>query len=166
MDEYLPVGSGPRHPVGEPTVKDKERAAIKGRVKRYLRKWEGRLGMLSWTRSYDWRDEPIEPCAEGDAYQVGARTFAEWQYLHVHYKLYLPALAKLDDEDLEELIVHEFMHTGLDELVKSAGQPDAAMHEERVVVWLTRCYLHLANNPFPIPKPKEKKCTSGAQNNG
>jgi hypothetical protein len=84
---------------------DKEFNAQQKRVKKVWSKWYDALG-LSWYRiDRYWNRSRNEDCAD----EV-ANTATNWQYRTAAITFNLPACVDLDDDKLEEVIVHEMSH--------------------------------------------------------
>ena len=130
---------------------DKEFAAAKARVWKYVRKWDEPLGLRWWRQAHEWCREPIGEASEGRF--VGGRATVDWKYRLVTYQWYLPGLAKLLNDDIEETVVHEMMHVLVAEMRQWENANDALDHEERCCTVLARAFQYIADNPFP----KEKK---------
>lgn len=84
------------------------------------------------------------------------RTFMEigtsWQYQHADMAVWIPECYHQSDEQIEEDVVHEFMHMLVNEMradpkigPKDEDSIDLHNHEERVVTSLARSLTHLRN---------------------
>lgn len=131
-------------------MKDKEFAAEKKRVQKYIKKWDLPLGIRWWEQIHDWCDEPI---GEGEGgLEAGAQVTVEWKYCRVIFQWYLPGLAVMSEESLERTVVHEMAHVLIEEAVQARTKDDAQDHKERCTELLARAFLYLARNPFPVEK--------------
>lgn len=88
---------------------DDEFEAQKERVLAALIPWLKRLG-LGWYRiEHKWeRDQGSR--IPGSAFATGAVVETQWEYRQAQINWYLPTLALMDDEALDNLIVHELVH--------------------------------------------------------
>jgi Zn-dependent peptidase ImmA (M78 family) len=83
-------------------MNDKAAEAQKKRVDKYLKKWrEAGFGWwkidVTWSRG-DHEDEAPATC------------YCQWEYRQAEITFYLPAIAKLTDEEVEGVVVHELSH--------------------------------------------------------
>lgn len=84
---------------------DKEYREQKLRVRRFWDKWHDAIGMGWWRINLTWdraRDE--------ESPNQLAVTSSSWQYRTGHVTFNLPECAAVDDETLEETVVHELCH--------------------------------------------------------
>lgn len=84
---------------------DKEYRDQKARVKRFWDKWFTTLGLGWWVVDLYWersRDEE-HPSQLGE-------TSSKWQYRSAAVTFNLPEIATVDDDRLEECVVHEMVH--------------------------------------------------------
>lgn len=96
---------------------DKEYREQMKRVQKYIDKWFNTLGLgwyevdLHWSRVDD--DEEKD---------TAAKTTWRWQYRTAAITFYLPTIAELSDDKLENAVVHEFAHILTGSMVQN--QPD------------------------------------------
>jgi hypothetical protein len=117
-----------------------------GRVQRLIDWWGEELGIRAcWKVHYKFirescRDEP----------EAAMETFVRWQYAHATFSVFLPAAEEQDDEELENMVVHEFMHLLLNEMrplrdksdpVTSALWEEERCHEEHAATTLARAFI-------------------------
>lgn len=97
-----------------------------------IRKWVPILGLEAWKIDIDleFRHDYL-PC----------RVSALWAYLHAHLQVNVPLLFTLNDEQLEETIVHELVHVVLSELRDDSKEED--LHEERTATILARAFMRI-----------------------
>lgn len=84
---------------------DKQFEKERRRVRKLWDKWFRPIGMGWWQVDLSWareRDED-EPATAG-------LTTTNWQYRTAHVTFFLPSTAELNDEKLEEVVVHELVH--------------------------------------------------------
>ena len=110
--------------------------SAKERTKTLVEFWQAQLG-LDWltfkhnyTTAYD-SDDP-HTCACTEAY---------WQYRDVKFTWYLPAIARLDDDELEDVVVHEFVHSMIAPIEQNMDDDDADLCEFAVEN-VCRAFLH------------------------
>ena len=114
-------------------MKDRDWRALRGRLRRLRKPWFDRLGLKGWEIVFEYVDGPLETDAIS---QAVATTTVQWQYKSAVISYSLPALTEKVDEELEEMIVHEFLHI----LVHEMREGDIK-HEERVVTELSRSFI-------------------------
>lgn len=73
---------------------------------------------------------------EVDVHSSLALCESDWRYMTAVIKVNLDLLASVNEEDLEEIVVHELMHVILGEMHESG-----MAHEERVATFLARSFL-------------------------
>lgn len=111
-------------------------AAQQKRIEKLWKKWCDRLGMYGWDVTRTYHDGPYIQ-ADGLNSDGGvASTSARWQYKHGAIAFDVTQTAKLSDERLEYVVVHEIMHIWLNEM-----RSDGLDHEERVATELAWAFL-------------------------
>jgi predicted SprT family Zn-dependent metalloprotease len=65
-----------------------------------------------------------------------ANCTAHWMYLTARIQVNLLALEYIDNDDLEDVAVHELCHILVNEM-----REGELHHEERVVTWLTKAFF-------------------------
>lgn len=83
---------------------DKEYRSAKSRVEKLIEKWFKPIGMGWWQVYIDYNR------GYSDELTTIAITNCNWQYRTGHIEFFLPVCQELNDEKLEEAIVHEFCH--------------------------------------------------------
>lgn len=121
-------------------MNDREFKEQMKRVNKLVDVWYARLGRAinGHKITYTWGRDPKTGDAEGHKTCAATRTL--WQYLDSTITFYLPSCALLADEDLEEIVVHEYMH-----IICGPMAPDEAMPCEELVATqlaraMIRCY--------------------------
>lgn len=118
-------------------------------------KWCKPIGLGWWriTLSYDRTGESFkdsESTENGYHSGVAARCFPDWRYSVATIVCNMPELARLDDEQLEYIFVHELMHIFLHEMREGANERKQLPHEERVATALAKAFIwhaeHLQSN--------------------
>lgn len=84
---------------------DKEYREQKRRVQKVWDRWYTPLGMNWWRIDCNWERE-----REEDSWHTIGKTYCNWEYRTANITFYLPACVDLNDDKLEEAIVHEFVH--------------------------------------------------------
>lgn len=84
---------------------DKEFAAQKKRVMKFWDKYFTAIGMGWWAVEVNWSRE-----READSSNTIGITHASWEYRQGNVTFFLPTCADLNDEQLEEAVVHEMVH--------------------------------------------------------
>lgn len=86
-------------------MRDNEYDETKSRLERYLKKWHPLMQMGWYNLSYEYvrgySDEDITICALTKSY---------WTYRRATIIWYMQKLSELSDEELEDIVVHEFTH--------------------------------------------------------
>lgn len=96
---------------------DKEYREQKRRVQKYFDKWYAVLGM-GWYRI----DREWDRVRSEETPSEAAVTSWQWQYRTASITYRLPVIAELDDDKLENVVVHEFAHILTGAMVQN--QPD------------------------------------------
>lgn len=71
--------------------------------------WQDRLGLNHWEIEHTFLDTYYGD-ENSEDYKVTATTHAQWQYLDANIKWYLPSAVRHNDEILEKILLHEFVH--------------------------------------------------------
>lgn len=98
------------------------------RIKRFIRCYEPYFTAFGWTVEYHWFHETVP---EGDQDTV-ANVSIQWEYQRALMRFSCGQTSKLDDRELEETVIHEFVHMATWELCDERGS------KERPVVTLAR----------------------------
>lgn len=120
---------------GAEGLRDAEYRAQIVRVKKLTKLWSGILG-AGWFH--------IQLCFEREgiegAHHTGmpylACTEGSWEYMNFTIRWNMPLVLETGDEELENAVVHEFMHVFLREM-----EAEGAGHEERVATLLARAII-------------------------
>lgn len=84
---------------------DRQYAAQKKRVMALWDKWFSDIGMSWWAVELKWSRE-----REEDSWNTVGLTNASWHYRTGTVTFFLPACADMNDDQLEEAVVHEMVH--------------------------------------------------------
>lgn len=127
------------------TLDDKTYEREKRRVKRAFRRLKPQLwaGWWCWHLLYDRHPDDHHVGTGGD---ISASITADWRYREATITFYMPAVAELDDETLDELIIHEVLHAWVNPMRPRAPKAHEVDLEESVVTNLTSihvCTYHL-----------------------
>lgn len=108
----------------------------KARILEQIERWVKPLGLNWWRLNFTYIRERCED-QPGTAMEVLTR----WQYRHAGIKVFMPAIADMEDDELEEAFVHELMHVCVNQMRDDQG--DCTLNEERVcsdlataIIWL------------------------------
>lgn len=112
---------------------DKEYQKQKRRVQRYIDKWFKPMDLGWYWVDCEWIRERNE-----DQPATTAITTAFWQYRHATIKWYMPSVADNDDDYLEGIVVHEFVHILVAPLMKVDTQDDLPLQHEFATECLAR----------------------------
>lgn len=117
---------------------DKEYEAQKARVKKFIDKWYKAMGLDWFHVDMAWERERRE-----DRPATVAVTTTTWQYRNAYINWYMPAVVDNDDDFLENIVVHEFVHILVAPLMSVTDQEDLPNHHEyateciaRALVWV------------------------------
>jgi predicted SprT family Zn-dependent metalloprotease len=120
----------------ETTVTDKEARQQQRRLGKLIDRWKKRLGMEAWDISHYFDRERFE-----DNPNTLAETKADWRYEHASISWSLPVVEQHADDELERIVVHEYLHCLTDQLKRYAlreHEETADMHQvEQSVTVLT-----------------------------
>ena len=115
------------------------------RIKQFASLWRKKLGLdwwnldLKYARSLQEFDfsEDLNACKSTVAY-----THSQYEYLQAQVTFNVPEIASFDDTQLEEIILHEFMHILLCETRygNNCECPFDPKREERVATVLARAF--------------------------
>lgn len=112
---------------------DKEYKTQKKRVQKYIDKWFNAMGLkwfrvdLVWDRERD-QDSP----------NTAARTTTSWQYRHATVTWYMPTIVDNDDDFLEGIVVHEFVHILISPMAVVDKEADLPLQHEYATECLAR----------------------------
>lgn len=84
---------------------DKEYEKQKARVKKYIDKWFDSMGLNWYKVEMVWNRARNEDLAT-----TAARTITTWQYRTAEIEWFLPGIADCDNDFLEGIVIHEFVH--------------------------------------------------------
>jgi hypothetical protein len=129
---------------------DAEYAEQKDRIIALSDKWLKPLGLGWWDiRLTFQRSGYMEPKQNTRDRSV-AKCDCDWRYGHAEITFNMPLVAEQNDDDMENIVVHELMHVFLNEMrwARQDGQDDID-HEERVASTLTKALLWLRESMQP-----------------
>jgi len=114
---------------------DKEYRDQKKRVQKYIDKWFNAMGLGWFQVDMDWvRAEKTD--SSGTAAEVSTT----WQYRNARISWYLPVLAELDDDKLENTVVHEFVHILINPLTLVDKSEDLSTQHEYATECIARAF--------------------------
>lgn len=127
---------------------DKEYNKQKKRIQLLHKKWHDTLGLSWWRVTYAYSREGIgkhEAAYESEsAGMIGAMCETDSNYLTATITFYLPNLAEISDDILEEIFLHECMHI----LINPMSHKDKSAEEERVATMLARALAWAYGDAF------------------
>jgi hypothetical protein len=105
---------------------------VKKLVKKYFKWWVHWLGLGYWDVTLQFK--PGEQPRGGGCVLAGTNS-TDWKYVYSCITIYPEAICHLNDAEIEKIVIHELMHTLLQEM--SEGGAD---HEERVATQLQKAF--------------------------
>jgi hypothetical protein len=124
------------------TLTDKQLKSQQKRVLKLVERWRKPLGLFLWRILVACEDgESVE--ASGDAeVTTYFSVVSNWRYCQAEITAWLPSIATLPDDLVEEYLVHELCHVLVNEMRPPDGQSEAdRAHEERVVTQLAGAFV-------------------------
>lgn len=117
---------------------DKEFKQLQRKIVKLSREWRDKLGLSSYRLHHTWNRETkdkVDNC--------GAEVSMRWEYLEADFTWYMPALQELNDDELEETVIHEFCHILIAPLMHEDTEHGRAIYE-RVTTTVQRAisYVH------------------------
>lgn len=106
---------------------DAEFEATRKRVEKWCDRWYSSLGLHWWQTTYTWKRETANYEAAEAYFGDAAVTSSQWQYRKAGIAWHLDVIAQMTDEDLELLVIHEFVHV----LSSSWANAKTAAEQER-----------------------------------
>lgn len=98
-------------------------------IGKYIKKWKTNLFLGSWRINFNVRDY-MKPTDDG--FPTIATCDSSWQYFEATLNFNLEIMADMEEEKIEETVIHELLHAVVNEM-----RDKGAKHEERVVSQLT-----------------------------
>lgn len=118
---------------------DKEYEALKKKITKLTTLWRDELGLGSYRLHHNWArttKERVDNC--------GAEVKMRWEYMEADFTWYVPALQDLDDDELEEVVVHEFCHILIAPLMYDDSEHGRMVYE-RVTTTVQRAISYVKN---------------------
>ena len=134
-----------------------------GRVKELCDPWVAVLGLGAWdiTNTFDRVGLKTDAGDLNDNLRCMAKTAVRWPYLNANIMWNLPQLGDLEDDKLEQIVVHELCHILVHEMREWAPEIIEAdrsaigmKHEERVTTNLTNAFIWVRNAARRTKKQK------------
>jgi hypothetical protein len=111
------------------------------RCQKSLDEWLYKLGLLWWDCEIIYRKK-AKHFRKANGNVAIMRCYADWRYMRLTLEVNLTQVRRLDDIELERVIVHELCHA----LVNEMREIDPGIkHEERVVTMLTKAFIWTRN---------------------
>ena len=103
------------------------------------------MGLGWWHIEFGWNRRRANTDIDDDAssHKTAMSCTASWQYSMARIEVYLETVADEDDDRLEWMVVHEFMHIFLNQMRAGADQDIQRPHEERVASDLASAFIWL-----------------------
>jgi predicted aminopeptidase len=119
-------------------MREKERKRQIKRMRDLVAKWAEPMGLLWWKIDvvyYGGYDECKQLFSDPKSAnrETVAITDASWKYLEATIEVNLQRVARMDDDKLEEVVVHELAHVLVNEMREEGDE-----HEERVVTTVVK----------------------------
>jgi len=116
-------------------MKPKAYRKAHARIQASFDRWITVLGLRWWSMEiwYYASRKDFMKSSGASGPNVAMRNTTKWEYGDVTIQVCVPALAHLRGEDLDRAVVHELLHTLVNEM-----RDDGIKHEERVVTALTK----------------------------
>lgn len=141
---------------------DKEFNTQKKRIRSLITKWHKAIGMNWWRVEYIYsrerRDDSATTYDPGQGWDVAADCQTDSNYMTATVTFYLPNIATIRDEELEEIYLHELMHV----LINPMQTKKKAAEEERVATTLARAMIW-ASEIHKKPEKKKKPASGGGR---
>lgn len=136
---------------------DAEYNEQKERLEKYLVKWHKLMSMGHYHLKYVYKRDF---CVDDKSRSTYARTSTSWEYREATIEWYMPSLAKATDDELENIVIHEFCHVQMAPL--SQDQPEV-MHEQRELATenFTRILLSMVKGDQVVMKSDEEPLIDG-----
>jgi len=126
-------------------MKTKTIKAQRKRIQGLWERWGRPMGLAWWGVSFEYhRNRKGFKCDDGR--EVLMRTHADWRYKSAVIEVNVPALADINDKDLDTFFVHELMHVFLNEM---RADEDRRNHEERVATTLADAFVWIRGLATP-----------------
>ena len=109
------------------------------RVQRLFGEWCTQLGLNWWDVQCSYFDKS-KPFKRQHGTVAAMTIVADWRYGTAYISVNTPGCARLDDDELERVVVHELVHALVNEM-RLTGLD----HEERVVTTLTKAFMWTRN---------------------
>lgn len=109
----------------------------KERLAKIVAAWEPRFDLPGVVVHHGF----VETFREGEnEHWTSAYTETDWHYRQARVLWYLPTMCRLTDEDLEEMVVHEYVHV-LNAVLESRAKPNSDDYLEHAAQNVTRALL-------------------------
>lgn len=112
---------------------DKEFRDEKKRLQGHIDRWFTAMGLGWFKIGMEWKrviDEQSPSCA--------ARVETQWQYRQAHITWYLPNTMNQKDDDLDSIVVHEFVHILINPLTIVDRSEDLGVQHEYATETIAR----------------------------
>lgn len=106
-------------------MNDKEYAKQKARVQKYIDKWFKAMGLGWFHIDFIWSRDRREENPDTAAYVT-----TSWEYRKSTITFYLPNISDNDEDYLEGIVVHEFVHILVAPMMRVDKSEDLALQHE------------------------------------
>jgi hypothetical protein len=123
---------------------DKEYNATRRRCLKLFDRWKNDVGLGPYEITYEFHREGIPDKGTPDVHTSLTTVMdveASWKYMRAKVRVDMPSACTLEVAELEQTIVHEFMHIVLSELKPERQSPSLHDHEEHVAEHLARRFV-------------------------
>lgn len=127
---------------------DKEYKLQKARVNKLLNKWYPMMGVNSWRITYQWSQSPCQ-----DAPTTVGETNSLWQYKKATITWFLPAMVDIDDDHLQDCVIHELLHLVIDPLYDAVDGSNEHIYKLNELV--TQSLTYVVQNAYLAGKKQK-----------
>ena len=119
-------------------MNDERLKAQQDRVHPLFDAWSEHLRLSQWNIHLNWKRTGGAENHHGGVCLM--EVTCDWRYEDAQITIYATSLEGLDDDELEETVIHELTHILVAEM--TGGQEDAHDHEEHVVTRIARAFFY------------------------
>lgn len=139
-------------------MNDRQYSRHCAQVERVVRRWKPRLWLGMWTIHVEHNRNGLDQRNIPSGVIMHARTVSDWRYEEATIECDCPSVARLKPEKLDSLILHELIHTALDEMREWRHGVDVGLpHEERVTTHLKNMLGYAWRQRAPVKRARKKK---------
>lgn len=133
---------------------DKEYEKQIKRLQKVTKKWLEAMG-IGWFQV----DMEYLRVVDSDSSSNAAVVNTQWQYRNAHITWYLPVIAEVSDDKLNNIVVHEFTHILINPLTLVDKSEDLDIQHEYATECIARAFIWVreAGQRDSVPKQTHKK---------